>query len=112
MVLFTILVTKFILNFLINLILNFFINFVLTFTISKSNSKNRIYSEIQVTTISQANYEPANHNKYKQKRNEKWDEVFYFDESKVHIKGYYPKFGIDYSGLIEPMYVTEKPRYN
>lgn len=80
--------------------------------ISKSNSKNRIYSEIQVTTISQANYEPANHNKYKQKRNEKWDEVFYFDESKVHIKGYYPKFGIDYSGLIEPMYVTEKPRYN
>ena len=76
--------------------------------ISKDIPSRKIFSEIQVTTISQANYEPANHEKYKKKRNERWDEVFAFDESKVHIAGYYPQFSADYSGLITPLYVTEK----
>lgn len=78
--------------------------------ISKSNPMRKIFSEIQVTTISQSNYEPANHDKYKQKRNQKWDEVFEFDENKVNIAGYYPQFGKDYSGLQEPLYVTEEPK--
>lgn len=76
--------------------------------ISKLNSMNRIFSEIQVTTISQLNYEPANHNKYKQKRNEKWDKIFEFDENKVHIKYFYPEYNYDDSGFITPMYVTKK----
>lgn len=74
----------------------------------KSNPTRKIFSEIQVTTISQSNYEPANHDKYKQKRNQKWDEVFAFDENKVHIAGYYPQYAVDYSGLITPLYITEK----
>ena len=78
--------------------------------ISKSNPLKKIFSEIQVTTISQSNYGPANHDKYKQERNQKWDEVFAFDESKVHITGYYPQFRKDYSGLQKPLYVTEEPK--
>lgn len=78
--------------------------------ILKKDPFQRISSEIQVTTISQANYEPANHDKYKQKRNQRWDEIFAFDESKVHIAGYYPQFDVDYSGLISPLYVTEKSK--
>ena len=76
--------------------------------ISKLNSMNRIFSEIQVTTISQLNYEPANHDKYKQKRNEKWDKIFEFDENKVHIRYFYPEYNYDDSGFVTPMYVTKK----
>lgn len=76
--------------------------------ILKSNPMRRIFSEIQVTTIAQVNYEPSNHDKYKKKRNAKWDEVFKFDESKVHIKYFYPEYNYDDSGLIEPMFVTKK----
>lgn len=78
--------------------------------ISKENPLLRIFSEIQVTTIAQTNYEPANHDKYKEKRNKRWDEVFAFDPSKVHIKGYYPQFGHDYSGLVKPLHVTEESK--
>lgn len=78
--------------------------------ISKSNPMRKIFSEIQVTTISQSNYEPANHDRYKKKRNEKYDEIFAFDENKVHIKGYYPQYGEDYSGLLQPLLATKKPK--
>ena len=78
--------------------------------ISKENPLLRIFSEIQVTTIAQTNYEPANHDKYKEKRNKRWDEVFAFDPSKVHIRGYYPQFGHDYSGLVKPLHVTEESK--
>ncbi len=78
--------------------------------ISKENPSLKIFSELQITTISQANYEPANHKKYKKKRNEKWSEFFSFDSTKVHIDGYYPQFDCDYSGLTEPLHVIEIPK--
>ena len=78
--------------------------------VCKNNTSQRIFSEIQVTTISQHNYEPANHEHYKKKRNEKWDKVFSFDKSKVHISGYYPEFNSDYSGLMKPLYIVEEAK--
>ena len=76
--------------------------------IDKFDTLRKIFSEIQVTTIAQANYEPANHDKYKQHRNDRWNAVFAFDKSKVHIKYYYPNYDQDESGLVEPMFVIKK----
>lgn len=76
--------------------------------ISKTDSKLRIFSEIQVTTIQQWKYKPANHDEYKEERNRRWDEIFYFDEAKVHLYGYYPQYNEDSSGLTKPLYVTQR----
>lgn len=78
--------------------------------ISKENPSLRISSEIQVKTIKQKNFIPFCHFIYKQKRNERWNKVFKFDESKVGIVGYYPEYNTDSSGFSAPIYVTEKPR--
>lgn len=78
--------------------------------ISKENPELRISAEIQVKTIKQKNFTPFCHFIYKQKRNERWNKVFEFDENKVHIKGYYPQYNVDYSGFSAPIYVTEKSK--
>lgn len=78
--------------------------------IQKENPKTKIIIELQITTIAQANYEPANHDKYKKKRNEKWNQVFTFEPEKVHINGYYPKYDYDDSGLTKPLHVITKPK--
>ncbi len=81
--------------------------------VSKSNL--RIFAEVQIRTITQhqyAEFGPASHVEYKNKRNEKMSEIFYFDKEKVHINGYYPNLisELDYSGFSKPIFVTERSK--
>lgn len=83
--------------------------------VKKSDPTFRIFSEIQIRSITQHQYSefgPASHRSYKDQRNQKMDEIFKFDKKKVHITGYYPhenpKCEIDYSGFSRPTFVTER----
>lgn len=93
-------------------------SFHLTFElVQKTNPAIRIFAEIQVRTITQhlyAEYGPANHENYKNRRNQKLHDIFHFDKSKLHISGYYPnedsKLEKDYSGFSKPTFVTERSK--
>lgn len=85
--------------------------------VQKENPAIRIFSEIQIRTIAQHKYAedgPASHKEYKNRRNEKFKEIFEFDKNNVHITGYYPdenpKFEKDFSGFSKPSFVTERSK--
>lgn len=93
-------------------------SFHLTFElVQKENPAVRIFVEIQIRTIAQHKYAedgPASHKEYKNRRNEKFKEIFEFDKNNVHITGYYPdenpKFEKDFSGFSKPSFVTERSK--
>lgn len=93
-------------------------SFHLTFElVQKENPSVRIFVEIQIRTITQHKYAedgPASHQEYKNRRNEKFKEIFGFDKNIVHISGYYPdensKFEKDFSGFSKPSFVTERSK--
>lgn len=93
-------------------------SFHLTFElVQKENPAVRIFVEIQIRTISQHKYAedgPASHKEYKNRRNEKFKEIFGFDKNNVHITGYYPnenlEFEKDFSGFSKPSFVTERSK--
>ncbi len=85
--------------------------------VQKENPSIRIFAEIQIRTITQHKYAedgPASHKDYKNRRNEKFKEIFAFDKSKIHIAGYYPNenpdFEKDFSGFSKPSFVTERSK--
>lgn len=64
--------------------------------------------EIQIRTLAQhrwAEFHEAAHSKYKESRNEKMDQIFYFDPNKVHITGFSPDF--DIAGLQKPLHLCQ-----
>lgn len=76
----------------------------------KLDNTIRFYTEIQITTIGQLTYKPANHGGYKKPRSEKWDSIFSFDPTKVNIDCYIPEHNIDASGLTKPTYLRERAK--
>ena len=85
--------------------------------VRKSDPTFRIFAEVQIRTISQhryAEFGPASHNEYENRRTEKLLDIFKFEKEKVHISGYFPNedpnLEMDFSGFSKPTFVTERSK--
>lgn len=93
-------------------------SFHISFELAKKSEPTfRIFSEVQIRTISQhqySEYGPASHRKYKDGRNKRMEEIFSYEKGKVHLSGYHPnenpEHEIDFSGFSKPTFITERSK--